>query len=137
MRGRALLAENTSCLDEYVVGSTHRGSAMRNVRIENLLHVTSEEEVVELVRTYLGSWRPEELAEIPPQCRPGKVRDAEDVGDCAYELTKARIAASGPQALLVEMETFFAQACGRLSQLEARQSRQRRSGNSSSSSAQF
>ena len=109
---------------------------MRSVRIEKLLHATSEEEVVELVRTYLGSWRPEELAEIPAPCRPGKVRDAEDVGDCAYELTKARIAASGPQALLVEMETFFAQACSKLSELEARQSQRKRS-DSSSSSAQF
>lgn len=36
-----------------------------------------------------------------------QVRDAEDVGDIAYELTKARIASSGPQQLLVEMEVFF------------------------------
>ena len=110
---------------------------MRNVKPEKLLHVTSEEEVVELVRMYLGSWRPEDLAEIPVQCRPGKVRDAEDVGDCAYELTKARIAANGPQALLVEMETFFAQACSRISELEARQSRRARSDSSSPSSTQF
>ena len=108
---------------------------MRNVRPDNLLHVTTEEEVVELVRVYIGSWRPEELAEIPSQCRPGKVRDAEDVGDCAYELTRARIAANGPQPLLIEMETFFAQACGRLSELEARHSRRRPSDNSSSSSS--
>ena len=110
---------------------------MRNVRLDKLLHLTSEDEVVELVRVYLGSWRPEELAEIPAQCRPGKVRDAEDVGDCAYELTKARIAANGPQALLVEMETFFAQACTKLSELEARHSRRSRSDSSSSSSTQF
>ena len=109
---------------------------MRNVRLEKLLEVTSEEDVVELVRVYLGSWRPEELAEIPAQCRPGKVRDAEDVGDCAYELSKARIAASGPQPLLVEMETVFAQACSRLSELEARESRRARSESSSSSSSQ-
>lgn len=110
---------------------------MRHARLENLLHVTSEDEVVELVRVYLGSWRPEELAEIPAACRPGKVRDAEDIGDCAYELTKARIAAAGPQQLLVEMETFFAQACSKLSELEAKQSRRSRNDTSSSSSTQF
>ena len=110
---------------------------MRNVRPDKLLQVTTEEEVVELVRVYLGSWRPEELAEIPSHCRPGKVRDAEDVGDCAYELTKARIAANGPQSLLVEIETFFAQACARLSELEARHSRRERSDSSSSSSTPF
>lgn len=93
--------------------------------------------MVELVRMYLSDWRPEELAEIPAHCRPGKVRDAEDVGDCAFELTKARIAASGPQALLVEMETFFAQACGKLSELEARSTRSAQGDNSSSSSSPF
>ena len=107
---------------------------MRNVRTEHLMPITSEDEVVELVRMYLSDWRPEELAEIPAHCRPGKVRDAEDVGDCAFELTKARIAASGPQALLVEMETFFAQACSKLSDLEARQSRRARAESISSSS---
>jgi hypothetical protein len=109
---------------------------MRNVRLEKLLQTTSEDELVELVRMYLGSWHPEELAEIPAHCRPGKVRDAEDVGDRAYELTKARIAANGPQPLLVEMETFFAQACTRISELEARGSRASRSGKSSSPSSQ-
>ena len=110
---------------------------MRHARLENLPHVTSEDEVVELVRIYLGSWHPGELAEIPATCRPGKVRDAEDIGDFAYELTKARIAAGGPQPLLVEMETFFAQACSKLSELEARQSRRARDDTSSSSSTQF
>ena len=108
---------------------------MRTVRPDRLLHATTEEELVELVRVYLGSWRPEELSEIPAICRPGKVRDAEDVGDCAFELTKARIAANGPQPLLVEMETFFAQACTKLSELEARHSRRERSSDSSSSSS--
>ena len=104
---------------------------MRSVRIESLFDAASEEEVVRLAREYLGSWRPEELAQIPPHCRPGKLRDAEDIGDCAYELTRARIATGGPQRLLVEMESFFAQACSRLSELEARQLRPARSDTSS------
>jgi hypothetical protein len=108
---------------------------MRLVSPEKLLHANSEEEVVDLVRSYLAGWRPEELAEIPAGCRPGKVRDAEDVGDLAYELTRARIAASGPQPLLKEMEVFFAQACSRLSELEAAQSRQSRARSPSSSSS--
>ncbi|HET7731748.1 MAG TPA: hypothetical protein VFK48_17120 [Usitatibacter sp.] len=108
---------------------------MRAVSPDKLLQATTEEEVVELVRTFLAGWRPEELSEIPATCRPGKVRDAEDVGDLAYELTRARIAASGPQQLLKEMEVFFAQACARLSELEAAHSRQSRSRSSSSSSS--
>jgi hypothetical protein len=108
---------------------------MHAVSPTKLLHANTEQEVVELVRTFLASWRPEELAEIPAPCRPGKVRDAEDVGDLAYELTRARIAANGPQHLLKEMEVFFAHACARLSELEAAQSRQPRTRPSSSSSS--
>ena len=108
---------------------------MRLVSPEKLLHANSEEEVVDLVRSFLAGWRPEELAEIPPGCRPGKIRDAEDVGDLAYELTRARIGASGPQQLLKEMEVFFAQACSRLSELEAAHSRQARTRSPSSSSS--
>lgn len=106
---------------------------MRPVSPEKLLHANTEEVVVELTRTFLAGWRPEELSEIPAGCRPGKVRDAEDVGDLAYELTRARIAASGPQHLLKEMEVFFAQACARISEIEAAQSRPFRSRSPSSS----
>ena len=108
---------------------------MRLVSPDKLLHANTEEEVVDLVRTFLAGWRPEELSEIPAGCRPGKIRDAEDVGDLAYELTRARIAASGPQQLLKEMEVFFAQACSRLSELEAAHSRQARARSPSSSSS--
>lgn len=108
---------------------------MHLVSLDKLLHANSEEEVVDLVRSYLAGWRPEDLSEIPAGCRPGKIRDAEDVGDLAYELTRARIAASGPQPLLKEMEVFFAQACSRISELEAAQSRQSRTRSPSSSSS--
>jgi len=108
---------------------------MHLVSPDKLLHADSEEEVVDLVRSYLAGWRPEDLSEIPAGCRPGKIRDAEDVGDLAYELTRARIAASGPQPLLKEMEVFFAQACSRISELEAAQSRQSRTRSPSSSSS--
>lgn len=97
---------------------------MRPVSPEKLLHADTEEEVVGLVRSFLADWRPEELSQIPAECRPGKVRDAEDVGDLAFELARARIAASEPQPPLNEMEVFFAQACSRLSVLEAAHSRQ-------------
>ena len=91
---------------------------MHPVQIEKLLRADTEAEIVEVVREYLSTWHPEELRDIPECCRPGKIRDAEDIGDCAYELTRARIASSGPETLLVEMETFFAHASTRLSKLD-------------------
>ena len=36
-------------------------------------------EVVSVARDFVATWRPEELAMLPPNCRPGKVRDDEDI----------------------------------------------------------
>ena len=91
--------------------------------INRLSSTTTEQEVVALVLDYLSTLRPEELAEIPRDCRPSKrLRDAEDIADCAIELTQARIAAQDPSPLLIQMEAFFAHACARLSTLDGRRS---------------
>jgi hypothetical protein len=79
----------------------------------------SDQAVVNLASQYLASWAPAELAAIPGTCRPGAVRDVEDLADIAYCLTRARIESSAVNSRLDEMENFFANACGRVSQLEA------------------
>jgi hypothetical protein len=85
-----------------------------------LLEATaSEQAVVNLASSYLAAWPPAELAAIPPDCRPGAVRDSEDLADIAYALTRARIESSAVNSRLDEMELFFAQACGRVSEMEA------------------
>ena len=99
----------------------------RQITGQKLQRAASEQEVVDLVRDYLSGWHPQDLREIPSQCRPGRIRDAEDIADRAYELTKARIASSDHHPLLTEMETLFAQACARLSRLDGDM---RRSGDS-------
>ena len=84
-----------------------------------LSSTTSEQEVVALVLDYLSTWTPEELAQLPRNCRPTKrLRDAEDIADCAIELTNARISCQDPHPLLLEIEAFFAHACTRLSILD-------------------
>lgn len=100
---------------------SHKGTmAMVKQQIANRLSATtSEQEVVALVLDYLSTWTPEELAQLPRNCRPAKrLRDAEDIADCAIELTNARIACQDPNPLLLEMEAFFAHACARLSSLD-------------------
>lgn len=85
-----------------------------------LLEATaSEHAVVHLASSYLSAWQPAELAAIPADCRPGAVRDTEDLADIAYALTRARIESSLVNSRLDEMELFFAQACGRVSEMEA------------------
>lgn len=79
----------------------------------------SEQAVVHLASQYLASWAPAELAAIPSACRPGAVRDVEDLADAAYCLTRARIESSAVNSRLDEMENFFANACARISELES------------------
>ena len=79
----------------------------------------SDQAVVNLASQYLAAWTPAELAAIPGCCRPGAVRDVEDLADIAYALTRARIESSAVNSRLDEMELFFAQACARVSELEA------------------
>ncbi len=96
---------------------------MRSEYLERLSTAAKEHEVIELVERFLMQWSPQELAAIPRDCRPGRIGDQEELADAAYELTKARIARCGGDPLLVEMETFFAHACARLSELERYQRR--------------
>ena len=92
---------------------------MRHYFLRLLAATPSEQAVVNVAVRYLAEWKPSELAAIPATCRPGLVRDAEDIADAAYALTRGRIESSGSQPLLEEMEAFFAHACARISELEA------------------
>lgn len=100
---------------------------MRHGFLEALRRADSESDVLVLMRDYVARWTPEELAALPPESRPSHLRDAEDVADTAMSLTRARISSFEPEPALSEMETFFAQGCVRLSQLEAAASRRRSS----------
>ena len=92
---------------------------MRRHFLRLLASTPSEQAVVNVAVRYLAEWTPSELAAIPASCRPGLVRDGEEIADLAFALTRARIESSGSQPLLEEMEAFFAQACARISELEA------------------
>ena len=92
---------------------------MRRPYLISLSAASTEQAVIELASRYLSQWQPHELAEIPAACRPRGVNDAEEIADLALALTKARIDSAGPQPLLEEMESFFAMACKRISELEA------------------
>jgi hypothetical protein len=110
-------------------------SSTRAVYARKLRSAPTEEEVVRLVREFIAEWRPEELAQVPEVCRPSKIRDGEDIADCAYNLTRSRMEASETSSLLAEMESFFAMACSRISELEGTSSGRRGRSDSESESA--
>ena len=82
----------------------------------------SERDLVTLVRDYLATWTPEEIAALPPDCRPGPMRDAEDITFWAFEYTRRHIASEGDPAMampLLKLRTLFGHAAARLSQVTA------------------
>ena len=81
-----------------------------------------EQEVVGLVRDHLARWTPEEIARLPEDCRPPRIRDAEDVSRWAFELASTHCAQNMSEAdepLLDRMLEFVTQAAMRLSALNA------------------
>lgn len=78
----------------------------------------SAEEVVAIARDYLALWSPEELALVPPELRPGKLVDADDVSAYALSLVQAQMARGTPgEAVVHKIGNFFSSASLRVSQV--------------------
>jgi len=79
----------------------------------------TERDVVALARDYFAMWTPSEIAALPADCRPGPIRDGEDITYWAFEYARRHIAASqddpGLAAQLLKLRTFFSHAAARLS----------------------
>jgi hypothetical protein len=83
---------------------------------------TQEEEVIELVRDHLARWTPEEIARLPEDCRPGRIRDADDISQWAFTLASNHCAGSVPaedEHLLDRMLEFVTRAAVRLAELRS------------------
>lgn len=81
-----------------------------------------EEEVLGLVRDLVARWSPAEIARLPEDCRPGRIRDAEDVSQWAYQLASSHCAgsvSSADEPFLERMLEFVTQAAVRLSELRS------------------
>ena len=82
----------------------------------------TEEELVGITRDYLACWSPEEISRLPAECRPGRVRDGDDIAQWAFELTSRHLSRSVPaedHALLLKMMLFVNEAAERLARLKA------------------
>jgi hypothetical protein len=90
----------------------------RSVWDLTISEAATEHDVIELTLYFISTWTPQELARLPLDCRPGRIRDADDVGSLAVSLSRAVMSASTQDAPYVQrMAGFFAQASERLSQL--------------------
>jgi hypothetical protein len=83
-----------------------------------LLDAATPSEVIELVRDFVASWSPEEMATLPRDCRPGKIVDSEDVAGIAFALVRRSCAADRlGDDLLQRLAAFFTDASQQLSRL--------------------
>ena len=83
---------------------------------------THEDEVIELVRGHMARWSPEEIARLPEDCRPPRIRDAEDISRWAFDLASTHCSQRmtvDDEALLDRMLEFVTHAAVRLSELNA------------------
>ncbi len=90
--------------------------------LQQLEDATTPEEVVAIARDYLSTWSPEELARLPRDCRPGRLREPEDIEELhscsvdAYRTTRA----SGDELTALQLLTsFIVRASQRIASLRA------------------
>lgn len=100
---------------------------MRTITAARLRTLGSEELVLQLVRDFVAEWLPEELAVLPPHCRPHNIRDIEELNEITFCLTQEKFARrpAGDNDRVLEMQSFLAQACARIAEIKADLAHQR------------
>lgn len=82
---------------------------------------TSASEVVAIARDYLATWTPKELAKLPRECRPGRVKSPGDLeqlhASLVEEYRQSRLAGDELSALQ-RLTSFVVRASVRLAQFD-------------------
>src|SRR5690349_8602760 len=76
------------------------------------------EAVVAVARDYLAQVSPEEIGQLPEDCRPMRLVDADDVAAYAFQLARAQNSPDAPE-ILHKLAAFFSDASARVSRLLA------------------
>lgn len=79
-------------------------------------------EVIGVSREYLATWDPEELARLPRECRPGRVKsraDVEDLHACLVDEYRGTRLTGEDLSALQKMTSFIVRASIRMAQLDA------------------
>jgi hypothetical protein len=88
---------------------------------DRLEEASSEAEVVAVARDFIATFTPAEMALLPPECRPGKFFEANDLTSYAFALLRHDCSDEREVAELVhKLAHFFSNASTRLSQIMAR-----------------
>lgn len=87
---------------------------------ERLVACRTEAEVVEACREWLAAWSPQDIASLPPACRPGKLHDADDIAALAFDAVRCGNATDGsPHPQVQRLASFFSHASTRVAEIMA------------------
>lgn len=78
-------------------------------------------EVVAIARDYLATWTPKDLAKLPRECRPGRVKSAGDIEQlhaCLVEEYRQNRLAGEELSALQRLTSFVVRASIRLAQFD-------------------
>ena len=81
----------------------------------------SAREVVAVTRDYLATWTPKDLAKLPRECRPGRVKspgDIEQLHACLVEEYRQNRLAGEELSALQRLTSFVVRASIRLAQFD-------------------
>ena len=75
--------------------------------------------VLSTVRDFLARWSPEEIAQLPADCRPHTVKSEDEVSSYAFHLLQQQFRHADEAVGLIKMSAFFAAAAQRIAELRA------------------
>ena len=81
---------------------------------------TSTPQVVAIARDYLASWTPDELGRLPAPCRPGRVKDEQDIEQlhvCLVEEYGRNRLTGDALSALQRLTSFIVRASVRIAQI--------------------
>jgi len=85
-----------------------------------LREATNDAELLRIMRDFVGTLTPDEVALLPENCRPGMLRTRDDVTTLAVELARTELVCREPEEakeILTQLAAVFAEATQRLSQM--------------------
>jgi hypothetical protein len=94
--------------------------------LDRIERACTEDEVIGVVLDYLATWQPDELVLLPSACRPGRVKDAEDLEilhSILAEEFRRNTLAGDQLAALRRMTAFVVRASIRIAELAAARAR--------------
>lgn len=99
----------------YELGNTTMGLSW----IERIDAATSTGEIMDIARVYTASLTPEEIAAMPPKCRPRKLVDASDLSEYGFDLMRETCDVLEPSPLVLKLAAVISHAATRCSEILA------------------